>query len=73
MASRTRTLFRIGPVALEFKPADCWVGAFWKRDSYVTRHRPGIDSPALPAIGYSLDVWVCLLPMLPLHYARHWR
>lgn len=32
-----------------------------------------IDNPALPAIGYSLDVWVCLLPMLPIHYERHWR
>lgn len=34
-------------VRLEFKPQDCWIGAFWK---------PG-------------HVWVCLLPMLPIHFA----
>lgn len=36
----------------EFKAADCWVGAFWKR-SHVNR----------------FDLWLCLLPMLPLHLA----
>jgi hypothetical protein len=37
----------------EFKPADCWIGVFWSR---------GEDEP--PSL---LHVWVCLLPMLPLH------
>lgn len=37
-------------VRLEFKPQDCWVGAYWE-----TRY-PG-----------SAHVWICLLPMLPLH------
>jgi hypothetical protein len=41
---------------LEFKREDCWVGVFWKRDRlyYAYQER--------------LDVWVCLLPMLPLHF-----
>jgi hypothetical protein len=41
-------------VALEWKPADLWVGAFVQR----TRGR--------------VDVWVCLLPMMPVH-AWWWR
>ena len=69
----SRTLVRVGRWSVEFKPADCWIGVFWKRGAYQTWHRRGIDNPALPAIGYSLDVWVCLLPTLPIHYARHWR
>ena len=68
-----RVLFRAGRWSLEFKPQDCWIGAFWKNDSYETYHRPGIDHPALPAIGYSFDLWICILPMLPIHYEKHWR
>lgn len=39
---------------LEVKLPDCWVGAFWRtfRDDGVCE----------------LDVWVCLLPCLPLHF-----
>ena len=68
-----KTLARVGRWSLEFKLQDCWIGVFWKRDSYETYHRRGIDNPALPAIGYSFDLWVCLIPMLPIHYSRHWR
>jgi hypothetical protein len=37
----------------EVKREDCWVGAFWRtfRDEGV----------------WELDVWVCVLPCLPLH------
>ena len=38
-------------LCLEFKPQDCWIGAFWRRD------------------GNCLDMWVCLLPMLTLHFS----
>ena len=38
---------------LEFKPQDCWIGAYWRRDGTYRR----------------IDVWVCLLPMLPLHFS----
>lgn len=69
----TRTLLRLGRFCLEFKLADCWVGVFWKRDCYLTQHRRGIDNLSMPAIGYSFDVWVCLFPMFPIHYERHWR
>lgn len=38
----------------EVKVEDCWVGAFWRtfRDDGV----------------WELDVWVCPLPCLPLHF-----
>lgn len=41
-------------VRLEFKPQDCWVGVFWK---------------TTPKANYQFrtDVWVCVLPMLPIH------
>lgn len=38
-------------VRIEWKPQDCWLGVFWKRD-----------------YPWALDVWICLLPMLPLHF-----
>lgn len=38
----------------EVKLPDCWVGAFWRtfRDEAV----------------WELDVWVCFVPCLPLHF-----
>lgn len=44
--------------ALEWKVEDAWIGAFWKRTD--------VSGPVLPAIGW--DLWVCLLPCLPLHF-----
>lgn len=45
---------------IEWKPQDCWVGVFWQRTPFVG----GAER---------LDVWVCLLPMLPIHYRRSTR
>lgn len=41
---------------LEFKPQDCWVGVYWRRSHL--------------SLADKLDVWICLLPMLPLHLWR---
>jgi len=41
----------------EWKPQDCWVGVFWKSGGIW----PGFGR-------VSLDVWVCVLPMIPLHF-----
>lgn len=38
--------------AIEWKPQDLWVGVFWKRSRN----------------GFRLDVWVCIIPCLPLHF-----
>lgn len=39
----------------EWKLADLWIGAFWKRT------------------GSCIDLWICLLPCLPLHVSWWWR
>ncbi len=38
----------------EWKPQDLWIGAYWRKTQgdYCKR----------------LDVWICLIPMLPFHY-----
>lgn len=41
-------------LTLEFKLADLWLGAFWKY---------GRSTGAI-----QLDLWLCLLPCLPLHF-----
>lgn len=43
-------------VYLEFKPQDCWVGVFWRYTTF------GLGPPIR-----QVDVWICLLPMLPIH------
>jgi hypothetical protein len=44
-------------IALEFKPADLWRGVYCRRaDGYC-----GMETVWL------CDVWVCLLPTLPIH------
>jgi hypothetical protein len=43
-------------VRLEWKPPDCWIGVFWKRST--------------GPFGDFLDVWVCLVPMIPIHISR---
>lgn len=51
-------------VTLEFKPQDLWIGVFWKRGSSM--YRFGDEPPTHRA----LDVWVCVVPMFPLHFRR---
>ena len=43
---------------IEWKVADCWVGAFWKR------------SPGWLSQTDRLDIWICVIPCLPLHLTR---
>jgi hypothetical protein len=51
-------------IRLEFKPQDCWVGMFLEKT-------PSIDPEwaLMPGevLEYYHHVWVCLLPMLPIH------
>ena len=42
-------------IHLEFKPQDLWIGVFWKRTRCAGPHQ-------------FLDIWVCLLPMVPIHF-----
>ena len=53
-------MIRMFRVRLEFKYQDCWLGVFWRcRDNRLMskiKHR---------------DIWVCLIPMFPIHIS--WR
>lgn len=44
-------------VQLQFEPRDLWVGIFWQV------RKP----PDLPAPYRILHVYICVIPMLPLH------
>lgn len=48
-------------VRFEFKTQDCWFGVFWKRGGYQQTFGEWIE-PAL-------DIWICIVPMFPLHIA----
>lgn len=53
-------LWHIAPtwqLSLEFKAQDMWLGAYWKLTEET------LDF----ALVRTLDVWVCLLPCLPVH------
>ena len=47
---------------LEFKLQDMWIGLFWKTTvkEYCWNGVDQIDSKVI-------DVWVCIVPCLPLH------
>ena len=45
-------------VRLEFKLEDFWVGAFWKKTTYVENQM---------YTHKRLDIWVCIVPCFPLH------
>ena len=44
----------------EVKLADCWVGVFWRKAANYYPDDPFIENE-------TLDVWLCLLPCLPIH------
>jgi len=45
-------------VRIEFKPQDLWLGLYWKVDPHYYNEKRD---------GEWVDVWVCLIPMLPIH------
>lgn len=47
----------------EFKKEDCWIGVSWKRSTYIQHPNHG----AVDAFVSVLDVWIGLLPLVPLH------
>lgn len=53
-------------VRLEFKLADMWVGVFWKRTTEESVEV--VDGESQIMSRPRVDVWVCLLPCLPLHF-----
>jgi hypothetical protein len=53
---------------LEFKLEDCWVGVFWRTtEAHDNAKRVFWRTTETHDNAKRVDVWVCLLPMLPLH------
>lgn len=58
---------------LEFEPRDFWIGAFWKREP-VREAVPINGHLGLVYLNHGdpvvkTDVWICLVPFLPLHFS----
>lgn len=53
-------------IAIEFKLADMWIGAFWDVRQCWYGSIAGI-------ITEDLHVWICLIPCMPIHYIRSWK
>ena len=49
---------QITRIRFEWEPADMWIGVFWKHANADTD---------CGSILQWLDVWICLLPCVPLH------
>jgi hypothetical protein len=49
---------------LEFKLQDAWVGAFWRGGRHV--------SEETGLVVRTLEIWLCLLPCMPIHVTRIW-
>jgi len=66
-------MLRIKRVRVEVKIPDLWIGAFWRWDDITSFRWPdkgwqrGLYTPEAQEKGLQLDVWICLLPCLPLH------
>lgn len=46
-------------IRLEWKPQDLWIGVFWKRTT--------LRASRSLLSGLRYDMWICLLPCLPIH------
>lgn len=53
---------------LERKVNDCWVGIFWKTSKIGTF--PNAFGTTIDFM--SRDIWICIVPMLPIHIAYTW-
>ena len=56
-------------IRIEFQPRNCWIGVFPRRTVEHRLHRPREGRPFI-ASRPRLDVWICVLPCLPLHITR---
>lgn len=66
-------------ISIEFKIEDLWMGVFWHKTPEQIGHvqsvvfmRPG-ERPTggiTPVFANNLDVWICLLPCLPIHIRK---
>lgn len=61
-------------IQLEFKKEDCWIGFFWKTKKFYNPHAGMYKPNGTPVIRveYTRDIWICIVPMLPIHITQKW-
>jgi hypothetical protein len=45
---------------IDFNPQDLWIGCFWRK-------HPKPNKIYLGGLRISLELWICLIPTLPIH------
>ena len=60
-------LTRNTSIFFERKLADCWIGVYWRYDARAYRALT-LSGPMRE--NRILDVWLCLVPCLPIHFRR---
>lgn len=62
-------------IRVEFKIQDCWLGVFWKQsDQTWIQDEDQQDNAIWKARkARRLDIWICILPCLPVHILLVWR
>lgn len=60
-------------IRIEWKPQDLWVGVFWKRKKWWGGNMDWFgDGQTDNNAHRNFDLWICLVPMLPIHIqTRH--
>ena len=58
----------------EFKLQDCWIGVFWRTtdQQWISNDAPEHGKLWIPSVGKRIDIWICLIPMFPLHILYCW-
>lgn len=47
-------------ISVKFNPKDIWIGVYWNYHQH------------LPSAMRFFDVYICVIPMLPIHISREW-
>lgn len=56
---------------VELEPRDLWVGVCWQRSRQILADRDRLREVGLWQ-EERLDVWICLVPCLPIHFVASW-
>jgi hypothetical protein len=51
----------------EFKLQDLWIGVFWKKGTDRCSYYDDKNRRPVSLAPERLDIWICLIPCLPLH------